>query len=235
MAIFQSLFDIIGPVMVGPSSSHTAGAVRIGLAARSIFGEQAEEVNITLYGSFAHTYKGHGTDLALIAGLLGFSTESVEIRRAYEVAATPGMQVQIYTSDELTEHPNTVTICMRKDDRALCVTGISTGGGMIDITDIDGFDVHVSCEEPVILVFHQDRPGLIAAVSSVLADAQVNISQMEVSRKEKGEMALMLLATDVEIPQVAMERIEAIPDIGPIIFLSALKRDADAAETQREG
>lgn len=234
MAIFQSIFDIIGPVMVGPSSSHTAGAVRIGLAARSIFGEQAEEVNITLYGSFAHTYKGHGTDLALIAGLLGFSTESAEIRRAYEVAATKGMKVQIYTSDELTEHPNTVTICMRKDDRALCVTGISTGGGMIDITDIDGFDVHVSCEEPVILVFHQDRPGLIAAVSSVLADAQVNISQMEVSRKEKGEMALMLLATDVEIPQAAMERIEAIPDIGPIIFLSALKRDADATEALGE-
>lgn len=234
MAIFQSIFDIIGPVMVGPSSSHTAGAVRIGLAARSIFGEQATEVNITLYGSFAHTYKGHGTDLALIAGLLGFSTESAEIRRAYEVAATKGMKVQIYTSDELTEHPNTVTICMRKDDRALCVTGISTGGGMIDITDIDGFDVHVSCEEPVILVFHQDRPGLIAAVSSVLADAQVNISQMEVSRKEKGEMALMLLATDVEIPQAAMERIEAIPDIGPIIFLSALKRDADATEALGE-
>lgn len=234
MAIFQSIFDIIGPVMVGPSSSHTAGAVRIGLAARSIFGEQAKEVNITLYGSFAHTYKGHGTDLALIAGLLGFSTESAEIRRAYEVAATKGMKVQIYTSDELTEHPNTVTICMRKDDRALCVTGISTGGGMIDITDIDGFDVHVSCEEPVILVFHQDRPGLIAAVSSVLADAQVNISQMEVSRKEKGEMALMLLATDVEIPQAAMERIEAIPDIGPIIFLSALKRDADATEALGE-
>lgn len=234
MAIFQSIFDIIGPVMVGPSSSHTAGAVRIGLAARSIFGEQATEVNITLYGSFAHTYKGHGTDLALIAGLLGFSTESAEIRRAYEVAATKGMKVQIYTSDELTEHPNTVTICMRKDDRALCVTGISTGGGMIDITDIDGFDVHVSCEEPVILVFHQDRPGLIAAVSSVLADAQVNISQMEVSRKEKGEMALMLLATDVEIPQGAMERIEAIPDIGPIIFLSALKRDADATEALGE-
>ena len=235
MPIFQSLFDIIGPVMVGPSSSHTAGAVRIGLAARSIFGEHPEEVNITLYGSFAHTYKGHGTDLALIAGLLGFSTESVEIEKAYEVAAKRGMKVQLYTSDELTEHPNTVTLCMRKGERALCVTGISTGGGMIDITDIDGFDVHVSCDEPVVLVFHQDRPGLIAAVSSVLAKEDVNISQMEVSRKERGEIALMLLATDIEIPERAMRAIEAIPDIGPIVYLSALKRDADALESQLEG
>jgi L-serine dehydratase len=124
---------------------------------------------------------------------------------------------------------------MRKGERALCVTGISTGGGMIDITDIDGFDVHVSCDEPVVLVFHQDRPGLIAAVSSVLAKEDVNISQMEVSRKERGEIALMLLATDIEIPERAMRAIEAIPDIGPIVYLSALKRDADALESQLEG
>ncbi|HZK29550.1 MAG TPA: L-serine ammonia-lyase, iron-sulfur-dependent subunit beta [Clostridia bacterium] len=227
MTIFRSLFDIIGPVMVGPSSSHTAGAVRIGLAARSIFGEQPDEVEITLYGSFGHTYQGHGTDLALISGLLGFSTESVEIRHAHELAERAGMRVGINTSGEITEHPNTARICMRKGSRAMSVTGISTGGGMIDLVEIDGFDVHVSCDEPVILIFHRDRPGLIARVTHILADEKVNVSQMEVSRKARGETALMLIATDGPIPRRALQGIELIEDVGTIVFLSALTREAD--------
>ena len=227
MTIFRSLFDIIGPVMVGPSSSHTAGAVRIGLASRSIFGEQPDKVDITLYGSFGHTYKGHGTDLALIAGLLGLSTESVEIRSAYQLADKAGMKVRINTSGEITEHPNTARLFMHKDNRSMSVTGISTGGGMIDLIEIDGFDVHVSCDEPVVLIFHRDRPGLIARVTHILADEKVNVSQMEVSRKARGETALMLIATDGEIPERALRGFELSEDVGTIVFLSALKRESD--------
>lgn len=225
MTVFQSLFDIIGPIMVGPSSSHTAGAVRIGLAARSIFGQRPDRVTLTLYGSFAHTYKGHGTDLALIAGLLGCSTESEKIPHAYLLAEQEGMEIKILTSEDLTDHPNTCHLFLEKGDKSLSVTAISTGGGMIDLTEIDGFDVHVSCEEPVILVFHRDRPGLVAQVSRILAREEVNISQMEVSRKGKGDKALMLLATDGPIPQGALEEIQAIADVSRIIFLTALKRE----------
>ncbi|NLA96129.1 MAG: L-serine ammonia-lyase, iron-sulfur-dependent, subunit beta, partial [Clostridiaceae bacterium] len=107
MTIFRSLFDVIGPIMVGPSSSHTAGAVRIGLAARSIFGEMPDTAEITLYGSFAHTYQGHGTDRALVAGLLGYSLESTEIKKAFQLAQEAGMTSSIAVSDEITEHPNT--------------------------------------------------------------------------------------------------------------------------------
>ncbi|HHX30701.1 MAG TPA: L-serine ammonia-lyase, iron-sulfur-dependent, subunit beta [Clostridiaceae bacterium] len=222
MTIFQSVFDIIGPVMVGPSSSHTAGAVRIGLAARSIFEEQPDEVDITFYGSFGHTYKGHGTDLAIIAGLLGYTTESVEIRHAYEMAKEAGMKVSIETSEEISEHPNKARVCMKKGGRSMCVSGISTGGGLIEVTEIDGFNVHMSCDEPVTLIFHRDRPGLIARVTHILGDENVNVSQMEVSRKGRGERALMLLATDNPIPARALRSISLVEDVGPIIFLSSL-------------
>ena len=225
MIIFRSLFDVFGPVMVGPASSHTAGAVRIGLAARSIFGQQPDQVDITLYGSFAHTYQGHGTDLALIAGLLGYSLESTEIKKAYRLAEQEGMKVTVTTSDEIVEHPNTASVLMKKGERSMRVTGISTGGGLIDLIEIDGFDVHVTCEEPVILVFHRDSPGLIARVTHILADEKVNVSQMEVSRKARGETALMLIATDGEIPERALRGIELIDDVKSIVFLSALKRE----------
>ncbi len=225
MTTFRSLFDVIGPVMIGPSSSHTAGAVRIGSAARSIFGELPDQVEITLYGSFAHTYKGHGTDLALVAGLLGCPLESEGIKKAFELARQAGMAFSIILSDAKTEHPNTARILMKKGDRAMSVTGISTGGGLIDLIEIDGFNVHVTCEEPVILVFHRDRPGLIAQVTRILAEEQVNVSQMEVSRKARGETALMLIATDGMIPQPALQGIESIEDVKSIVFLSSLKRE----------
>ncbi len=227
MAVFQSIFDIIGPVMVGPSSSHTAGAVRIGLAARSIFGEQPEEVEITFFGSFGHTYKGHGTDLAMIAGLLGRSTANEDIRYAYEIAEQEGMKVDIRVSDRNAGHPNTAHIVMHAGNRTMSVTGRSIGGGMIDIVEVDGFDIHVSCDNPIVLVFHIDRPGLIATVTRYLAEHNINVSQMDVSRKERGARALMLVATDGNIPDEAMKKINSIKDVGPIVFLSALQREPD--------
>lgn len=227
MPVFRSLFDIIGPVMVGPSSSHTAGAVRIGLVARSIFGQQPDNVEIVFYGSFAHTYRGHGTDLAIISGLLGLPTSSERIRQAYELADEKKMTIDIQTSDEPTEHPNTAKLIMSAGDRSLSLMGVSIGGGMIDIIEIDGFDVHLSGENPVILVFHQDRAGVINRVTNVLAVWNINISQMEVSRKSKGERALMVVATDNEIPDAALQQIGRLDQIVQVIAMSALKLEPD--------
>ena len=135
------------------------------------------------------------------------------------------MEILIHPSEEVKEHPNTVRLVMEKGDRAMSVAGISTGGGLIDLIEIDGFNVHVTCEEPVVLVFHRDRPGLISRVTHILADEGVNVSQMEVSRKARGETALMLIATDSPIPKPAIDEIEQISDIRSVIPLSALKRE----------
>ncbi len=229
MAIFQSVFDIIGPVMVGPSSSHTAGAVRIGLAARSIFGEQPEEVDITLYGSFGHTYRGHGTDLALIGGLLGRATDSGEIRYAHELAEKEGLKVNIKVSDRNVDHPNTAHVVMYSGDRSMSMTACSVGGGMINITRVDGFNVRVSIDNPTVLFFYRDRTGMIARVTRILADHSINVSRMQVSRKELGSTALMTIATDGVIPEKVMEEIRSIKELGPIISLSELMREPDHA------
>ncbi|NLW54585.1 MAG: L-serine ammonia-lyase, iron-sulfur-dependent, subunit beta [Clostridiaceae bacterium] len=228
MSVYKSLFDIIGPVMVGPSSSHTAGAVRIGLVARSIFGDTPEEVRIVLFGSFAHTYQGHGTDLALISGLLGLPTSSEKIRQAYDLAKAANMEVVIETSDDPTEHANTVDLYLKSSgDRALSLRGVSLGGSTIDITRIDGFDIHLSGENPAILVFYKDQPGIITQVTGVLAKVNINISNMEVSRAGKGARALMLLATDGEIPAETMEDIAKINSIHQVIALGALNVEPD--------
>ncbi|MDD2426653.1 MAG: L-serine ammonia-lyase, iron-sulfur-dependent subunit beta [Eubacteriales bacterium] len=238
MSVYKSLFDIIGPVMVGPSSSHTAGAVRIGLVARSIFGMTPEEVRIVLFGSFAHTYQGHGTDLALISGLLGLPTSSEKIRQAYDMAEEANMKVTIETSDEPTEHANTVDLYLKSSGgHSLSLRGVSLGGGTIDITRIDGFDIHLSGENPAILVFYKDQPGIITQVTGVLSKADINISNMEVSRTAKGERALMLLATDGEIPPQAMEDIGRISQIYQVIALGALNVEPDLivdSETKEE-
>ena len=212
MAVFQSVFDIIGPVMVGPSSSHTAGAVRIGLAARSIFGEQPEEVDITLFGSFGHTYRGHGTDLAMIGGLLGRPTDSDDIRYAYELAEKEGLKVNIKVSDRNVAHPNTARVVMYAGDRSMSMTACSVGGGMIDITEIAGFRVRVSFDNPTVLFFYRDRPGMIARVTRILADHAINVSHMQVSRKEEGSHALMAISTDGAIPEPVMAEIRTISE-----------------------
>ena len=235
MAVFRSVFDIIGPVMVCPSSSHTAGAVRIGLAARSIFGEQPEEVDITLFGSFGHTYRGHGTDLALIGGLLGRSTDSEEIRHAHELAEKEGLKVNIKVSDRNVDHPNTAHVLMYSGDRSMSMTACSVGGGMINITQVDGFNVRVSFDNPTVLIFYRDRTGMIARVTRILADHTINVSSMQVSRKELGSTALMTIATDGVIPAAVMDEIRSIKELGPIISLSELMREPDHAANDEPG
>jgi L-serine dehydratase len=191
------VFDIIGPVMIGPSSSHTAGAVRLGALARAIFGGQPQSAEIVLHGSFASTGTGHGTDLALVAGLLGMSPDDPRIPDAFAQASDAGMTVT-FASDDLGEvHPNTARLTLRgPDGREMVVQGCSVGGGDVLVTRIGEFDVEVTGELPVLVVAHHDQPGVIAGVTAVLAAEGVNVASMEVSRERRGAGALMIIETD---------------------------------------
>lgn len=195
-----SVFDIVGPRMTGPSSSHTAGAVRIAYIARRLIGEEISRVHFTLYGSFAETGRGHGTDKALIGGMLGFATDDERIRDAYEYAKEQGMQVEFTFSDEPAEHPNTVKIeATDVNDRVTEVVGRSIGGGNILITEINELAVELSGDYPTLIVRHQDAPGVIAVVSQVLAQLNINIAFMRVFRHGRGRDAYMCIETDTPV------------------------------------
>lgn len=194
---YNSVFDIIGPIMVGPSSSHTAGAARIGKAVYTLFGGTPEKVEITFFGSFAKTYKGHGSDVAIIGGLLGLDPADKRIRDAFELAEKAKIDIIIHTSEKQAVHPNTINIkAMAEGKETLNVTASSLGGGKIRINLIDGFPTALSYDNPTILVFHKDRFGAIADVSNLIAAKEINIGHMEVSRREKGENALMIIEVD---------------------------------------
>jgi len=197
VARVHSVFEVIGPVMIGPSSSHTAGAVRIGRLARAVLGETPASARITLHGSFASTGHGHGTDLALVAGLLGYAPSDERIRTADTEAAAAGLAVEFVAGDLGEVHPNTARIEMTAaDGRTAMVQGSSVGGADVILTAIDDFDVAITGELPVLIVEHHDQPGVIAAVSAILAHHGVNIASMEVSRERRGARALMVIETD---------------------------------------
>lgn len=200
------MFDIIGPVMIGPSSSHTAGAVRLGALARAIFGGQPASAEIVLHGSFASTGTGHGTDLALVAGLLGMSPDDPRIPDAFAEAADAGLTVT-FASDDLGEvHPNTALLALHgSDGRAMIVQGCSVGGGDVLVTRIGDFGVEVTGELPVLVVAHHDQPGVIAGVTAVLAAEGVNVASMEVSRERRGAGALMIIETDNPVAASSLE------------------------------
>lgn len=205
MAHTRSVFDVIGPVMIGPSSSHTAGAVRLGRLARAVFGEQPASARITLHGSFASTGRGHGTDLALIAGLLGLAPDDERIRTADAEARAAGMDIVFDEADLGEVHPNTARIELSSaDGRTVTVQGSSLGGADVVLTAIDTFDVTITGELPVLVVEHQDQPGVIASVSAVLAEYGVNIAGMEVSREKRGARALMVMETDHSVHSAAV-------------------------------
>jgi L-serine dehydratase len=197
VARVHSVFEVIGPVMIGPSSSHTAGAVRLGRLARSVFGGMPESARITLHGSFASTGRGHGTDLALLAGLLGYAPDDPRIRNADTEAATAGLSFSLTDADLGEVHPNTARIEMTgADGRTVTVQGSSVGGADVILTGIDDFDVAITGELPVLVVEHHDQPGVIASVSAILAEHGANIASMEVSRERRGARALMIIETD---------------------------------------
>lgn len=210
---FKSVFDIIGPVMIGPSSSHTAGAARIGRVARTIFGVQPESVIISLYGSFAETYKGHGTDVALVGGLLDFDTSDTRIPLSLNLAKAAKMDVTFIEEEALSDHPNTARLFLKAGEKEMEIVGISIGGGTIQIVELNGFKLNLSGMNPAILVVHNDRYGSIAGVTNLLTKYHVNIGHMEVSRKEKGKVALMAIETDENINDEVIEEIKGLPNV----------------------
>ncbi|MFY0781171.1 L-serine ammonia-lyase, iron-sulfur-dependent subunit beta [Peribacillus simplex] len=214
---YRSAFDIIGPVMIGPSSSHTAGAARIGRVARTLFGKQPKKAIISLYGSFAKTYRGHGTDVAVVGGILDFDTDDERIPASLTIAEEAGMEVSFTIEDTVTDHPNTVKIRLFDEDKELELVGISIGGGTIEITELNTFKLKLSGENPAILVVHNDVFGIISSVSTVLANHEINIGHMEVSRKEKGQMALMVIEVDQKIKGEVMKEIEGLENVSQVI------------------
>lgn len=206
---YKSVFDIIGPIMIGPSSSHTAGAARIGKIVRSIFGEQPDTVDIYLYESFAKTFRGHGTDIALVGGLLGMEPDDENLANSLEIAHENGIEILFIPKQETAEHPNLVKMIVSKGSRKLSVTGISIGGGNIQISELNGFKISLNMGTPTLIIVQQDVPGIIAQVTNLLSDIQVNIGTMTVTRESKGEKAIMIIEVDQsDIGDTVMKLIE---------------------------
>lgn len=211
----MNIMDIIGPVMIGPSSSHTAGAVRLGLMAKSILGSPVAEADIYLHGSFAETYKGHGTDMALLAGLMGWSTEDERIPEAMDYAKAAGLHYQFNKADlgSLT-HPNTVLFKLRgQEGNSIEVTGSSIGGGQIMVTNIDGMDVEVSGKLPALITTHIDKPGVINMISGILAYNHINIATMRLFRDEESGVASLLIECDQEVPEQVVSMVAHLDGI----------------------
>jgi len=210
--------------MVGPSSSHTAGAVRLGAMARKILGEEPVEGTISLHGSFAKTGKGHGTNLALIAGLLGMAPDDQRIPEAIEMAKERGLNFSFKIADLGDVHPNTVKFeLLGKTGCHARVVGSSIGGGTIIIREINDFQVEIRGDYYTIVIRHQDLPGLVAQVTLLLATAHTNIARMLVSREKRGAQALMVLETDEKIDDAVLTLMRRLPKIYQVLAIEPLE------------
>lgn len=205
---FNSVFDIIGPVMIGPSSSHTAGAARIGKAARNLFGKEPTWAKIYLYESFAKTYKGHGTDFALVGGILGFETDDLRMSHALDIAKEKNIDIQFIEDSAKVDHPNTARLLIGDNENSIELTGVSIGGGKVEIIELNGFKLRLSGNHPALLIMHNDRFGAIASVTKILARHEINIGHMEVNRKDIGKEALMVIEIDQNVEDHILYELE---------------------------
>jgi L-serine dehydratase len=208
----MNVFDIIGPVMVGPSSSHTAGVVRIGRIATRLLGETPAEVTVKLHGSFAKTYRGHSTDKAVIAGLLDMDIDDIRIRESLDIARDRGIRFQFMPVNLKDVHPNTLSMEVTGiSGKKVELTGASIGGGNIIITEINGLKVDFDGKLHTMVIPHKDVPGLIAAVTGVLGtDKSLNIAYMRVYRKERGGEAIMIIETDQRVDNTLCEKVRSL-------------------------
>ncbi len=206
-----SAFDILGPAMIGPSSSHTAGAALLGGIASKIAGGEIGEVNFTLYGSFAKTAKGHGTDRALLAGVLGLAPDDPCLRDSYDLAKKRGLKYSFSFSSKVMPHANTVGIATKTvEGKCRELIGASIGGGNILVTEIDGLELELTGEYPSIVVSYQDEPGVIAGVTQILSSHNVNVAFMRVFRHGKGQDAFMVIESDEPVMPEAIREIESL-------------------------
>jgi L-serine dehydratase len=201
-----SLFDIIGPVMVGPSSSHTAGACRLGLIARAVLGGTPAQARISLHGSFAATGEGHGTHRAIVGGLIGIAPDDLRLRNAYDEATAAGLQWTFVNADLGDDaHPNTALLELARDDEKVRVVGASVGGGRVEVTEIDGFPVSLGGDYHTLVVLARDEPGTIMTITGLCAAQRINLATMRVDRTGRHKDALMTIEADTEIPDEILD------------------------------
>lgn len=216
-------FDIIGPIMIGPSSSHTAGAVRIGKYARSVLGKKPVKAVIRFSGSFSKTYKGHGTDKAVIAGILGMDTDDSRIRNSMQIATEEGLDFRFIEDDIDGAHPNTAEITLTDENgRSALIQGASIGGGNIVINKINDTEVSISGKSDTLVIPHDDIPGMIAVVTNILADKGVNVHGFSLGRDRKGGTAVMTIEIDGHFDDSINEAILECPNIHASTILKAI-------------
>ena len=214
----SSIFDMIGPVMIGPSSSHTAGVVRIGQVGNRVLQAIPEQAEITFYNSFARTYEGHGSDRAILAGLLDFATDDIRIRNAFDFAQESGLQYVFKSiGNASTLHPNTVKLNLKAQGREVEVTGESRGGGIINISEVNGFRADFSARQPTLMIEAEDTKGSIAFIADVLAHDDCNIATMNVSRKGKNDLACMFIEMDSPLSPFVSEYLRQLRWIKQVV------------------
>lgn len=217
----MNLFDIIGPVMVGPSSSHTAGACKIGYVARKLIGQPIAKAEILLHGSFAATGKGHGTNLALAAGLLGMKPDDKRIPHSFELAKEAHMELIFGETDLKDVHPNSVLLKLTgMDGHYTEIVGESLGGSVINIASIDGHAAHFSGDYPTLIIQNKDLPGCVAEVTSELARRKINIATMKLSRSVRGEDAVMIIECDHEVWEEAIGWLKQMEGVHRVTYYS---------------
>ena len=216
----MNIFDIMGPIMVGPSSSHTAGAVRIGQVARRLLAAQPASAEILLHGSFAATGSGHGTDRALVAGLLGMAPDHPDIPNSFRLAQDAGMEISIRSIDLRDAHPNTAVLKMtRSDGRTLEIRAASLGGGRIRVESIDGMNASFSGEYPTLIIRNEHKPGIVSEVSPLLSSRNCNIATMQLYRDRRGGLAVMVIECDSSVSQDILNTLENMDGIVRCTYL----------------
>lgn len=216
----SSIFDMIGPVMIGPSSSHTAGVVRIGRVARQILGLQPENAEITFYNSFARTYEGHGSDRAVMAGLMDMETDDERIRTAVDLAKEAGIEYKFRAVTNASAlHPNTIRIKANKGEDTVDLVGISRGGGLISIVELDGFRCNFTAQRHTLIVHANDVKGSIAFVATMLSQDECNIATMTVDRRARNQKARLVVEVDSEVTDLTVQYMESRPWIDRVVYL----------------
>lgn len=214
----NSIFDVLGPVMIGPSSSHTAGAARLGKIARYIANKDIKSVKFYLHGSFSETYKGHGTNKALVAGILGMEPHDENLRFSLVIAKNKGIDIDFIKKDLGNVHPNTVKIEITSSNGNITyVTGSSVGGGAVVITNVNGFDMQITGKYYTVITKYKDTKGVISNVSAIFSNNNINIASMKVKRKSKGNEASMIIESDDYISPDVLDKIRKLEVIDEVI------------------
>ncbi len=216
-----SVFDVLGPNMIGPSSSHTAGADSIGYLAQKMLGEPVKEVEFTLYGSFAQTYRGHGTDRALLGGVMGFATDDERIKDSFKIADERGLKYTFIPNDEVEDiYPNTADIRMiGESGRVMTVRGESIGGGKVKIVRINGVEVDFTGEYSTVIVIQKDFPGVVAHITKCLSDLNMNVAFMRLFRESKHETAYTIVESDEHVPPEVRDEILKNPNVVDVMIV----------------